>query len=492
MTYDLVLFTGQSPSNLFFCRFAGPHRLATEARERGLSTKVINGLGHYSFSELRGIVDKFIGPKTTLGFSTTFLLEYSSRFSNVKELYDANRAMENIDSLVEYYKIKYPSIRVVFGGPSCTKKKLKYVPDLYVEGYGEKFLTAFALRKKLWVPQRFHKTVPYEVNAYDEGFDFKNSTIKYKDEDGIFQGDTLPLEISRGCIFNCKFCSYPLKGRGKGTDYIKDPQILRNELLENYEKFGVTKYTFVDDTFNDSPAKLDEISNIVRGLPFNIEFAAYLRADLLHAFPHTISQLREMGLRAAFFGVETLHEPVKKVIGKGLAVDKTLGIIDRVNKEWGNDVVITSSFIYGLPEETEQTMQQWTDDHVFGSGIFDRHDLIFQPLFLLGKNATYKTDFDLDLARYGYSKDENSLNWTNGATSFERVREMSIATNNRAAQTPRPVGNFYLLSLMGYGLTFEEASRLNINDEADLKFIVELTKKRFADYKELVNDQTGN
>ena len=60
----------------------------------------------------------------------------------------------------------------------------------------------------------------------------------------------LPLEVARGCIFKCNFCSFPLNGKGKG-EAIRDFSYIRDELIENYELYGIEDYWLTDDTFND-------------------------------------------------------------------------------------------------------------------------------------------------------------------------------------------------------------------------------------------------
>ena len=67
-------------------------------------------------------------------------------------------------------------------------------------------------------------------------------------------GEVLPLEVGRGCIFSCAFCSFDLIGKRVG-DWTKSPKVLRNELLENYEKFGVTTYNFTDELINEIAIK---------------------------------------------------------------------------------------------------------------------------------------------------------------------------------------------------------------------------------------------
>ena len=39
--------------------------------------------------------------------------------------------------------------------------------------------------------------------------------MRFEKNDFILPGESLPLELSRGCIFKCRFCQYPNIGKDK-------------------------------------------------------------------------------------------------------------------------------------------------------------------------------------------------------------------------------------------------------------------------------------
>ena len=57
------------------------------------------------------------------------------------------------------------------------------------------------------------------------------------------------------------------------------------------------------------------MARVAKRLPFELKYRAYIRADLMGAFPETIDLLYQSGLRSAFCGIETLHERASKIIG---------------------------------------------------------------------------------------------------------------------------------------------------------------------------------
>jgi hypothetical protein len=93
----------------------------------------------------------------------------------------------------------------------------------------------------------------------------------------------------------------------KNLDFVKDVELLRKELQDTYDKFGVSTYSIVDDTFNDNEYKLDLILEAVKQLTFKPIFWAYTRLDLLET-KKQIEKLYEIGVRGYYFGIETLNK----------------------------------------------------------------------------------------------------------------------------------------------------------------------------------------
>ncbi len=121
-------------------------------------------------------------------------------------------------------------------------------------------------------------------------------------QDSVQPGEWLPLEISKGCRFGCKFCFYDHSGT-----VIKSPECLKQELLYNYKNFGTTGYQLTDDTVNDSMTKIDMMYDVIKSLPFNIEWIAYTRPDMFHKYPQMLDKMLDMGCRGMFLGVETFN-----------------------------------------------------------------------------------------------------------------------------------------------------------------------------------------
>src|SRR5690606_28144943 len=244
-----------------------------------------------------------------------------------------------MNELRERIKKLNPKSQLVMGGAKAEFHKQSQI-DAFVLGYADKSIIEYL--KYLEGKNPFFQytdlgnnqiSIDKDINA--DGYDFINAETRYHESDMIRPGELLPIEISRGCIFKCKFCAYRMIGRKK-NDYTKTIENLYAEIMYNYEHFGTTKYSFTDDTYNESVQKITDLAEMFNRLPFKIEYVAYLRHDLIQRYPEMADILKESGLKTAVFGIETLNYESGKIIGKGLPPEKTREMLQwlRDDKKW--------------------------------------------------------------------------------------------------------------------------------------------------------------
>lgn len=488
MKYHVIILAGHGPEQLTFERFAGPHRIASETRKNNFRTKIVYGLNYYTTPELIDILDLFIDENTLcIGLSGTFLMTFNPKQKkNMLYTSDAlnldhmsNNFVDNFRNISLHFKKMYPKLKIIIGGHRASSKipNPNYV-DAFFEGYSDttfiEYLKNLSLNKIYLGQQKF-------TDIYGNSFNFKESSTEYTKDDDIFTNEALNLELTRGCIFKCKFCTFPLLGRSPDDSYIKSADIIYRELMNNYENFGTTNYIFSDDTYNESVKKIESLYKIFTKLPFKINFTTYLRIDLIYRYPEMIDILKESGLRGAFFGLETFNEKARKKIGKGLSNHKLLHIIEKINNEWKNDVIINDSFIFGLPEESKETILQWTNEYIFQSKLFDNHCLTMRPLWLTTWQNTFKSEFEKNLEQYNFKIPENGYEWQHDTTNYTECVELAEMIMSRVNSTPRPSQAFLVPILLGYGFTMDELRHVNTIEFA--KKVREITVNRYNDYK---------
>jgi radical SAM superfamily enzyme YgiQ (UPF0313 family) len=443
---------------------AGPYRIATEVRNRGLTCQIIEMMTEFSITEIESICKKFVSSETLIvGFSTTF-------WTGTHELLN-NKIMQ----IISCSRLLNLNVKIIFGGANALDlvNRFKFDVDAIFLGYSEStfinYLDSLTKKAVSFIPDRMlGKIKIYEFVERSDVFNFCNSQIIYNDSDNLLPGEPVTLEVGRGCIFKCKFCSFPLTGKKK-LDHLKDPEVIKEELIRNYEQYQIDKYVISDDTFNDSNEKLEYLHKIFTSLPFKIKFGAYIRLDLLNAHRHQIDLLKEMGLIGANIGVETFHEKAARTIGKGIVsnVAKQL-LYDLKSEYWGDNVKIQINLITGLPYETAESYdetEKWIldDDACLVDTISIASLGLRNPKII--KN-TWMSEFELNAEKYGYYwKDNNPFAWyndnffiknSNEAFKMKTRLDLAIAQSKRKLQ-----GGFTLFSVFAKTTFFEDVKSLD-------------------------------
>ena len=437
-----ILFTDINGS-LGVGKYAGAYRLATELRNNGNKVTVIDYMMAYTVKELKDIIKKHKRKNTEwVGFSSTFLAPrnfdvFLNRFqttNKIKETTCIGLTKVEADDLFDY--IKSLGLKIYIGG-SKVKNEFSNVENIYGEG---------------------------EIK-FNKNFDFTQSKINWTNEDNIFEGEHLPIEIARGCIFKCKFCSYNLNGK-KLWEFCKSPEVVKEELMENWIKFGTTGYMFCDDTYNDSPEKVSSFNDMIKKLPFEIEFSSYARLDLILSKPKTLPQLIESGMKSVFFGIESFNHQSGKFVGKGMHPDKTKqGLLD-IKRQFP-ELQISLGFIAGLPYETKETLKdsvKWLKNSPIDN--WSMQILSLGKKSILGSNPS----------KFGYTLDENGKWYTDNLTYDEALNIVDTPITNISGFT------FYN-RLRNLGYTPEQTSKLTINDRKEIEL---RTKNVIERYKEKI------
>lgn len=436
----------------------GPYRVATELRNAGFQVAVLNHLSCFTVDELKHILTNMISDRTLFVGVNNFLYASLGEENPGSFLPHNDSFNQEFKQLI---KTANPNCKIVLGGPNATDQPHAKDFDFVVAGYAENSIVNLAqhLLDSSVTLKKSHKSVygPVIVNdSKAEGFDFANSDTIYHDDDIILPGESLMLEIARGCIFSCSFCAFPLNGKKK-LDYIRSKERIRDEMIRNYEKFQVTRYLFSDDTLNDSPEKCQMIYEISKSLPFKLEYWAYVRLDLLRAHPQTIEWLVESGLRAAFFGIETLNPRTAAAIGKGGNREQLVSVLRQIKEKYGDYINLHGSFIFGLPYEDLDSMKRTGDFLLSNENPLDSWGV--QPLNIRPSNKSYTNDFlsdiDRNFSKYGYKCKANRT-----------ARRIGI-DDARRSNTPvlLPPGNNSTLHPLGFMLWENEYTSWQVVDK---------------------------
>jgi len=135
------------------------------------------------------------------------------------------------------------------------------------------------------------------------------------------------------------------------------PQVIADQLELLVQRHGVRHVKIADEMFVLNMKHVNGICDLLieRGLELNIW--AYARVDTVRG-DETIEKLKRAGFNWLAFGIESASERVRKDVDKGFKQDLIFETVERVRAVGIN---VIANFIFGLPEDDLQSMQETLD-----------------------------------------------------------------------------------------------------------------------------------
>lgn len=440
MKYQTIIFTDFVDTTLSV-KPLGAYKIASELRRAGFSCLVIDCMSVWSMTELKNLLDNVMNHDTLfVAFSTTFFMstqdvEHSPKKYQplvVDQSFAPQGAVFETELVTEIKNIS-PGCKIVLGGykasPECRNPNV----DIIVKGLAEVSVVHLAqdlergrdLRnatKTIW------KKILIDLDQTDL-YDFAAANVHWQDID-VVNARVLPFEPARGCIFNCKFCSFPHRGK-KTLDYVLSAELIYDQLYDTWIRHGIDTYQLMDDTFNDSDEKMQIFVDVVKQLPFKPKFWAYNRLDLLASKPHRIDRLIDIGVQATSFGIESLNVQAGRAVGKGLDAQRQINTIRDIRKNYGDKILMHGLFIIGLPHESTQ------DIISVRRRILDQdiplHSAYFESLYIRRPWTSWNlSEFDINFKKYGYQDNGTTngiwVDWSNDQMDFSEASALRDET----------------------------------------------------------------
>ncbi len=261
-----------------------------------------------------------------------------------------------------------PKTHVVIGGthPSIYPNEMASNPhvDSVVMGEGEivfsKLLERLADRKSLSDIQGvgFRENGKVVLNPQGEFIQDLDS-LPFPDRDLLpidkyynVLGDSTVLMTSlltsRGCPFNCLFCT----NKDGKTCRMRSPENVVDEIEECYAK-GITDFDIIDDTFTINRKRILAIADLIisRGLKITMD----LRARVDTVDEEVLSRLAQAGCTRIRFGVESGNQGVLKTLRKGITLEQIRQAFEMAKRA---KMVTFAYFMLGSPGESKANIDE--------------------------------------------------------------------------------------------------------------------------------------
>lgn len=314
-----------------------------------------------------------------------------------------------------------PAIITLMGGTHVTvsaRKVLDYdAVDYIVAGEGEiaapRLLAALAAGRRPdgipgvgWRNADGTKTIiPSELNwALDE---LPPPAFDLLDMEGYFdtmaEGRAGKLYTTRGCPFNCSFCSVPLTSQRRFR--VHSIERIIGEIGRWVTDYGVKTIIFEDDNMNTNARRYKDMLRavIAAGLDVRVD-ARNLRCDLLD--DETLALMRKVGFSTVWITPESGNQRVMdEIINKKMKVADSRKAARRILAA-GLDV--GAAFVIGFPGETRAEIQD-TIDYACELKSMGVRNFWFSIATPIEGTALYQTALDAGLID-GINLDEFTYN----------------------------------------------------------------------------------
>lgn len=261
-------------------------------------------------------------------------------------------------------QVREMGITAIIGGPHVT-----FMPDealdhaeFVIRSEGEKALPKFI---EAWTNGRKFSSVP-NLSYFRNGVKVHNPIEKLNDEldripypdsslikNGIrktFGYQIVPVQTSRGCPFDCEFCS--VTGMfGKKIRYRSTENIIE-ELRQYDDKKNVI--FFYDDNFTANRRRTKELLNNMIAEKFKFGWSTQVRADVAKD-PEMVKLMRKAGCTTVFIGFESIDPASLKEMKKEQSVQEIKSAIKIFYK---NKIHVHGMFVFGFESDTPSMMKE--------------------------------------------------------------------------------------------------------------------------------------
>ncbi len=339
--------------------------LASYLEKNGIDTDVIDAIGsgidlsrnydgEFVYIGLEfGDIAKLLGDCDVIGISANFSVQ-----------------QRLILELVRYLRKKYPKTPIILGGNEATINYdiyLKNGADYIVMGEGEEAL--LDLVKSIEKGRK-----PLRVNGiafYNKGRLVLNNKkyIERLDNLPFPARDKLPLKnywkakrshgpvtkkftsiiTSRGCPYNCSFCSSSLFWSRMWRK--RSIESVLNEIGQCVKEFGITEFEFEDDNLTLDTKRAKELFRgiIKQGLKISWTTPNGVRSD--HVDDEMLELMKKSGCMHLTFAPESGSKRIlKEVYNKSIDIDRITALVKKCNSI---GIRTACFFVVGTPVETE-------------------------------------------------------------------------------------------------------------------------------------------
>jgi radical SAM superfamily enzyme YgiQ (UPF0313 family) len=163
------------------------------------------------------------------------------------------------------------------------------------------------------------------------------------------------IYTSLGCPYNCLFCCINALFGKPGIRY-RSPELVVEEITLLSKKYGVKNIKIVDELFVLNENHYMKIVDLLLAKKLDLNFWVYARVDTIKQ--KNLEKMKKAGINWIALGIESANPDVRDGAQKRMHINDIKGIVSSIQEA---GIRVIGNFIFGLPQDTFETMRQTLD-----------------------------------------------------------------------------------------------------------------------------------
>jgi len=163
------------------------------------------------------------------------------------------------------------------------------------------------------------------------------------------------IYTSLGCPYNCVFCCINAPFGKPGIRY-RSPELVVKEIELLVQRYRVRNIKIVDELFVLDEKHYMRIVDLLLEKKFDLNFWAYARVDTVKS--GNLEKMKKAGINWLALGIESANPAVRDGASKQMRVKDIKNVVRDIQKA---GIRVIGNFIFGLPDDTLETMKETLD-----------------------------------------------------------------------------------------------------------------------------------
>jgi len=163
------------------------------------------------------------------------------------------------------------------------------------------------------------------------------------------------IYTSLGCPFSCIFCCINAPFGKPGIRY-RSPELVFEEIGLLVNNYGIKNIKIVDELFVLNEKHYMTIVEMLIKKGYDLNIWAYARVDTIK--PKNLCKMKKAGINWLALGIESANPAIRDGASKKMRVNDIKKVVRTIQDA---EIRVIGNYIFGLPDDTIETMQETLD-----------------------------------------------------------------------------------------------------------------------------------